>query len=369
MQKITWHTKSILPYGRNLYKKLCAQKRTAAISSDWWALRFSFGVLETALEAFSNGTYQFAPMQQFRSKGETIRMWGYMDRIVLRLLLKVIKPTFAHIIPKHCYHLQGPNGIKHALRYIENALETSAFHYAIRIDIKSYYASISHPILLEQVNKIFDDPKVKRYLTDIITTAVDDGGDVFLLKQGIPRRSSLSPFFGALYLSPLDRAFEKPSGVVYLRFMDDVLILCQTKRQYQKARKTLFKILRSLKLTLSPRKSWMGKLTRGFHFLGVNFEVAKPEVKNQPRITIHPRSCTRALDKVKTLRNNAVHPALVQRYLFGWGNWWASSVKSLHFQNLLAAWIDHTRTRDLACVWLGSGLLWSFPDAHATIIL
>ncbi len=185
------------------------------------------------------------------------------------------------LISKYCYHLAGPNGVKNALRYIENALTTDQFQYAIRIDIKSYYASIHHRILINQVNENFDDPKVRHYLTDIITAAVDDGGNVFLPKQGIPRRSSLSPFFGALYLSPLDHAFEHRKGIVYIRFMDDILILFQNKRHYRKGRRTLFNILDSLKLSLSSSKSWMGELTQGFHFLGIDFGVAKPEVKTQ----------------------------------------------------------------------------------------
>ena len=120
--------------------------------------------------------------------------------MILRLFLRILKPTFQHIISKYCHHLAGPNGVKKALRYIENALATDQFQYAIRLDIRSYYASISHRILIQQVYEHFDDPRVHQYLTQIITTAVDDGGNVFVPTQGIPRRSSLSPFFGALYL-------------------------------------------------------------------------------------------------------------------------------------------------------------------------
>ena len=199
-QPATWDTRALFPIAKWVYQKLVHQKRHGAIHSDWWAVGFGFDYLPAQINAFIQGTYQFSPMQQFQFKAETIRMWGYADRIILRLFLRILKPTFSHIISKYCYHLAGPNGVRNALHYIENALYTDQFQYAIRLDIRSYYASLSHRILLQQVYEHFDDPRVRRYLTQIITTAVDDGGNVFVPTQGIPRRSSLSPFFGALYL-------------------------------------------------------------------------------------------------------------------------------------------------------------------------
>lgn len=266
LMRITWSIPSLMRELKPLYRQLVKKKRKGPVKSTWWAVGFSLAQLALALAALAQGTYHFSPMQQFPYQGEIIRMWGYLDRFMLRALLLIIKPTFAYLISPYCYHLTAGNGIKITLRHLDNALATEKFNYAMRLDIKSYYASIRHPILLAQVNQAFDDPKILNYLNAIITTAVDDGGRVFLPSQGIPRRSSLSPFFGALYLSPLDKAFAAKKGVVYLRFMDDILILFQTKRQFQKGRKTLFSILRSLKLSLSPHKSWMGKLTRGFHF-------------------------------------------------------------------------------------------------------
>jgi hypothetical protein len=77
---------------------------------------------------------------------------------------------------------------------------------------------------------------------------------IFAAKKGIPLRSSLSPFFGALYLFALDKAFEHQRGVFYLRYMDDWVILTKTKRQYQRAKKKMFEVLKALKLKISPTK-------------------------------------------------------------------------------------------------------------------
>ena len=48
-------------------------------------------------------------------------------------------------------------------------------------------------------------------------------------------RGPLAQFFSALYLNPLDDAFDT-MDVTYLRYHDDIIILCQTKRQLELAK-------------------------------------------------------------------------------------------------------------------------------------
>jgi hypothetical protein len=55
---------------------------------------------------------------------------------------------------------------------------------------------------------------------------------MILSKHGIPIHSSLSPFFSALYLTNLDRALESRRKIFYRRYMDDIIILVENKRQH-----------------------------------------------------------------------------------------------------------------------------------------
>jgi len=60
-------------------------------------------------------------------------------------------------------------------------------------------------------------------LTQIITNPIETPRGYKNPHAGIPRRGPLSQLFGALYLKPLDDAFDK-SDVVYSRFQDDIII-------------------------------------------------------------------------------------------------------------------------------------------------
>lgn len=351
------------------------KKRIGVASSknSWWVFNADWdsaigGGIQKWLTAFISGTYQFSPLKQYDFADESIRVWCYCDRLMLALILQIIKPTFQHIISRWCLHLKGPSAVKDATQFIQRSLNTEKFKYVFRVDIKSYYASIDNKILLKQLGEHFNDPILQHYFNSIVTVLLDKGGALFSPTVGIPVRSSLSPFFGALYLSSLDKAFENRKGIFYIRYMDDIIILTETKRQYAKTKKKLFTILGKLKLKVSPHKTRIGALKKGFHFLGVDFTVnnpiglaesQNPQVKNHEAkvgVRLHPRSANRALDKVKALREYSVNPENMQRYLSRWASWWAQATGNLR-SGIISFWVSFARLCQYDLVWLGSGLL------------
>jgi hypothetical protein len=93
---------------------------------------------------------------------------------------------------------------------------------------------------------------------------------------GIALRGPLSQFFSAIYLKPLDDAFNA-MDVIYIRYQDDLIILCKTKRQLNRCRRRLMEVLQERKLKLSRKKSRIGEVTKGFHFLGIDYPGTQPQ--------------------------------------------------------------------------------------------
>ena len=74
----------------------------------------------------------------------------------------------------NCYHLlHGPSGVKLAHKRIEHVLLTEQPKFIIRADIKSYYRSIDHKLLLEEIKQHYNDPKVQHMLERIITNPIE----------------------------------------------------------------------------------------------------------------------------------------------------------------------------------------------------
>ncbi len=103
-------------------------------------------------------------------------------------------------------------------------------------------------------------------------------------KKGISLGCPLSPLMGALFLKCLDERMAK-SGLFYVRFMDDILVLSPTRWRLRKAVKVENQLLGSLNLEKHPDKTFIGRIEKGFDFLGYHFgpdglSVAKKTIEN-----------------------------------------------------------------------------------------
>ena len=61
---------------------------------------------------FISGHYQTLPLKKYVFPDETLTVWEFQDRLIQILLLRLIMPTFKHIISPCCHHLPGCHGVK-----------------------------------------------------------------------------------------------------------------------------------------------------------------------------------------------------------------------------------------------------------------
>ena len=184
----------------------------------------------------------------------------------------------------------------------------------------------------------------------------------------------LSQFFNALYLKPLDDALSR-LDILYVRFQDDILAFCKSKRQLNRCRKRMMEILNERQLKLSRKKSRMGTVTDSFHFLGIHYSLTQPEnyisvkqanddaisdnsscsIFNRAvggvdtfehqqhvalRITPHPQTQRKARENVKLMGADQVSPAKITRYFVQWARWWVKTANTWDFQTLVEQFIN-----------------------------
>jgi len=174
-------------------------------------------------------------------------------------------------IGSECYHLKGCGGIKKATQDVKKLLSSSQYPYVIRSDAKGYYAHIRHHKLVALLNDNRFSREVCHVTTQLCQRVTVRGGIYSECKQGIPLGCAASPALAAIYLSPLDNAISKIPGVKYLRYMDDWIILCPSRWKMRRAVKLMHQTLDTLGLSVHPDKTFIGRVSRGFDFLGVQF--------------------------------------------------------------------------------------------------
>jgi RNA-directed DNA polymerase len=272
-----WAVPHMLELGKKLFAKIHKQKKHATHNHDvHFMARELDEWLPQGIQAMINGTYDPRCLKRYYFPDEVVDSLHLSDRIFQHILLKQLKPTFKHVMNSNCYHLDGPTGVKYATQRIKEVLRTEKPNYIIRADIKSFYRSIQHHKLIQDINKLYSDPKVRAMLENIIVNPIDTPRGYKNPSHGVALRGPLSQFFSGIYLKPLDDAFDN-TDVTYLRYQDDILILCKTKRQMNRCRRRMMDVLQERHLSLSRKKSRIGCIKNGFHFLGIHYSPTQTE--------------------------------------------------------------------------------------------
>jgi RNA-directed DNA polymerase len=271
-----WDLTSMLDIGRKLFAKIHKQKHQAHHNHDihFLARELNDWLVE-GIHALIDGSYTPRFLKRCYFPDEMIDQLHLSDRILQHVLLHQLKPTFPFVMNPNCYHLHGPSGVKYATEQVKKVLEEMRPKYLIRADIKSYYKSISHHQLVKDIQAHYHDPKLNLMLERIIVNPIETPRGYKNPDTGIALRGPLSQFFSGLYLKPLDDAFNE-MDVAYFRYQDDILILCQSMRSLNRCKQRLMQVLQERRLRLSGKKTRIGSIDKGFHFLGIQYPKTQP---------------------------------------------------------------------------------------------
>jgi len=187
--------------------------------------------------------------------------------------------------------------------------------FVFKSDVKKYYASMDHDVLMGLVNSAVRDRKVRALIRGYMGHLVDEDGELRAIRKGISFGCPLSPVLGALYLKPLDDAIEK-EDVFYARYMDDWIVLADTRWKLRRAVKAANEALEQLKVQKHPFKTFIGRISHGFDFLGYRMtpesidglDVAGQTIKNH-------------FDKIARLYEQGAGMERIGRYVKGWWQW------------------------------------------------
>ena len=166
--------------------------------------------------------------------------------------------------------LKGHGGSKAAVRRTYRAL--GDHRYVYRTDVKSYYASIDHHKLMDQLARYIADRQAL-HLWQYMRWTVEYGGTFREITRGIPAGCSLSPLIGAFHLQGLDEEMTtRHARCFYIRYMDDILVLAPSRWHLRRAIACVRHHLDALGLEPHPDKTSIGPIARGFDFLGYQFD-------------------------------------------------------------------------------------------------
>lgn len=154
------------------------------------------------------------------------------------------------------------NRLEKFLRH-EYRIENNNKIYFLKCDIRKYFPSINHEILISQLNKIGFSEDEMWIIKKLIVEQPNNAN------IGLPLGNQSSQWFALLYLNVIDRYVkEKLKIKCYVRYMDDMILVHRDKSYLQYSLFQIEKICKEeLKLSLN-QKTQIGMVRNGIDFLG-----------------------------------------------------------------------------------------------------
>lgn len=252
------------------------------------------------------------------------------DRVVQGALKLVLEPVFEADFQDGSYGYRPKRTAHQAVERVAEAVVKEKTR-VIDLDLRSYFDTVRHHILLGKVAKRVSDSRVLRLLKQILKA----GG-----KMGVPQGGVISPLLSNLYLNEVDRMLERAKEVTregkythieYARFADDCVVLVDGHRKWDWLWAGVVRRLREeldkVQVHINEEKTKLLDLGEGdsFGFLGFEFRRARTRSRKWG-VNYRPKMQARVklLDKLRDVfRRHESQPLtrvrdLINPILRGW---------------------------------------------------
>jgi RNA-directed DNA polymerase len=291
------------------------------------------------------------------------------DRVVQGALKLILEPIFEADFQPGSFGYRPKKSAHTAIRRVSEAI-VEGKTYVVDLDLRSYFDTVRHHIVLEKVAQRVNDDAVL-WLLKLLLEASG--------KQGVPQGGVISPLLSNLYLNEVDKMLERAkavtrherwTGVEYARFADDVVILVDShpRRQWlrQAVEKRLREELAKLQVEVNEEKSRRVDLQQGgsFGFLGFEFRRVRSRWGRwMPLLLPKGKKRTALLHKLKEIfassRSQPIGGVIekINPILRGWVQYFAVGHSSRCF-SYIRDWVEKKIRRHLAKARQRRGFGW-----------
>ena len=230
---------------------------------------------ELATGAYEHGGYHY--FRIFEPKERLVAAAPFRDRVVHHAIVRVIEPIFERRFIEDSFACRPGKGTHAAMR---RALHFArGFDYALKCDVRKYFPSIDHEVLMGLVGRVIGDAKLLDLIGGIVASHRDGyrqewpvGGGLFDMHashRGLPIGNLTSQFFANVYLNPLDHFIKHDLGVKgYVRYMDDFILFGDTRLSLRDWGRRVRDKLSELRLKMHTDKYRLMPTACGVDFVG-----------------------------------------------------------------------------------------------------
>jgi group II intron reverse transcriptase/maturase len=192
------------------------------------------------------------------------------DRVVQAATKTVIEPIFEADMLECSFGFRPRRSTHDALQVLIDEAWRGR-RWVAESDIANCFEAIPHSGLMSAIEERISDRHVLKLLRAMLRAGVMIDGAIARGDSGTPQGGVLSPCLANVYLHRLDRQWADRGTGVLVRYADDLLAMCRTRPEAERALASLTAILAELGLELKQAKTRIVHLTEGgegLDFLG-----------------------------------------------------------------------------------------------------
>jgi len=149
-------------------------------------------------------------------------------------------------------------------QFLVERQQRSSIGYVLKADIRHYFDTVDRQILMGLIKRKVKDRLVLKLIQKIL-----DNHITRYPKRGMPIGNLTSQFVANLYLNELDYFIKhKLKAKFYVRYVDDFVILHESKDKLELWKREIEHFLKILKLEIHPEKSNVFPFHKGTKLLG-----------------------------------------------------------------------------------------------------
>jgi RNA-directed DNA polymerase len=270
------------------------------------------------------------------------------DRIVQAALKTVIEPIFEADFLPTSFGFRPKRSAHDALQVLIDEAWRGR-RWVVETDIASCFESIPHDRLMHTIEERICDRHVLKLLRALLRAGVMDAGVLRSSDAGTPQGGVVSPLLCNVYLSRLDQAWATEGVGQIVRYADDLVVMCATRREAEHALGLLTDLLGDLGLEPKASKTRIVHLEEGgegFDFLGFHHRWVRARSQHSRTVLFLARwpsdsSMQRVRDRMRELtpRSRLLVPleVIVQdlnSFLRGWAGYFRYGNSARHFDKV-----------------------------------
>ena len=250
-----------------------------------------------------------------------------VDRVIQQAIAQILSPIYEPLFSDYSYGFRPRLSTHHALKQCQKYI-SEGYKYTVDMDLEKYFDTVSHSKLIEVLSKTIKDGRVLSLIHKYLNAGVIDGGEFVETNIGVPQGGPLSPLLSNIMLNELDKELES-RGHKYVRYADDCMILCKSKRAAQRTLAHIIPFIEEkLFLKVNKEKTVIAHI-KSVKFLGYGFYINK----SKGRLRVHAKSITKMKEKLKQLTSRS--------------NGWSNVKRKVGLRQFIIGWVNYFKLADM----------------------